>query len=80
MRPIEALNKIVEESEFSKASLARALGKNNRYVASYSSSGIIPHVDTFARMIAPCGYDLIARHRESGEEVIIDYDYDDPTE
>lgn len=79
MRPLEALDAIVDESKFSKASLSRELGKNHSYVASYALRGIIPRVDTFARIIDPCGYQLVARNRESGKEIVIDHDYDDPT-
>lgn len=72
MKAKRIFNKVVNTSGLTKAELARRMGRNDNYIRGYVTRGSIPKVDTFAEIADVSGYDLLVRHRQSGEEIIID--------
>lgn len=71
MRPMKALSAIMEDGGHTKASLSKRLGKNRAYINNYYGKGIVPRVDTYSKIIDACDYDLVARSRSSGKEIVI---------
>lgn len=80
MRPLNVLSWAMNESGYSGASLARALGRSDAYVRNYYHKGITPSVDNYTSLLDACGFDLIARSRSTGKECMITAENEDSVE
>lgn len=70
-----AYNTMVANSGMTKAALAAKLGKAPNYVSNIISrygNGKSPKVATYITIADACGYDIIARHRSTHDEIIIE--------
>ena len=67
-----AFNVIVTLSGLTKSKISETLGKRVTYVNTIIAKSTIPKTDTFAKVADVCGWDLLARNRTTGEEIIID--------
>lgn len=68
-------NTMVANSGETKSALAAKLGKNPSYISSIISrygNGKSPGVATYVRIADACGYDILARQRSTGDEIIIE--------
>ena len=74
MKSSDALRRIVESSGMSHRTLARQLGRSPSYISNPIAQGTDMRVSTFSTVADACGYDVLARHRDSGEEILIDPD------
>ena len=64
--------KVVTDSGMRMADISRAIGYNENYVNSKVKRSNVPRVDTLALVSDVCGFDLLVRHRKTGDETIID--------
>ena len=58
MKPKEALNKLVDESDFKKADIARALGISPQSLDIRLSKGENPQIKTLNEILSVIGYQL----------------------
>lgn len=72
MDPRKALNTIISRSGMAPTAIARKMGKSDTYVSTIKTRGTVPSVGKFAAIADACGYDTLARSRETGEEIVID--------
>lgn len=72
MNAKEVFRHVVDNSGLSRAGLARSMGRTTSYFTNVLSRGSVPKLDTFAEIADVSGYDLLVRHRQSGEEILVD--------
>ena len=72
MQANEAMLFVVKSSGESLVSISQRLGRSNNYLSSHTARKSTPKADTLAEIVDACGYDLLMRNRETGEETIID--------
>jgi len=65
-------NVIVTTSGLPKVKISESLGKRRNYVNTIMTKATVPQTDTFAKIADSCGWDLLARNRTTGEEIVID--------
>ena len=65
-------NVITTTSGLPKVKISESLGKRRNYVNTIMAKATVPQTDTFAKVADVCGWDLLARNRTTGEEIIID--------
>lgn len=70
MNARDVLKAITRKAPDTKLSLA--MGKNSNYLSVAKSRKSVPQADTFAMISNVCGYDLLVRERDTGDEIIID--------
>ena len=68
----KAFNTVMSRSGLSKVELSESLGKKRTYVSTMIYKNRVPKTDTFAWIANACGWDLLTRNRETGEEIVID--------
>ena len=71
MDPNRAFNTIVSKSPYPKTRLSTMAGKGPNYLSVLICNRRMPQVDTFAKIADICGWDLLARNRETGEELLV---------
>ena len=67
-----AFNTIVETSGLKKVEISKLIGKHPNQVSAMITNKNLPRTDTFANIANVCGWDLLARNRTTGEEIVID--------
>ena len=65
-------NTVVASAGIPKSHISRNLGKSTNYIGVMITNANVPKVDTFAKIADSCGWDLLARNRTTGEEIVID--------
>lgn len=68
----KVFNTIIGRTRLKKIDISHSLGMNNNYINNIITKRAIPRADTFAKIIDVCGWDLLVRNRETGEEMRID--------
>lgn len=76
MNATDAIRQMMKRASLGPSELSRRIGKARTYIASTLSHGSTPKVDTVARIAHECGYRLILRNDESGDELEL-YDEQD---
>lgn len=72
MKSKAALNVMLARSGMADTALSESLGKSPNYISATKSGKSTPSVDKFAAIADACGFDTLARSRETGEEIVID--------
>jgi len=72
MRADKVLREILAREGLTPIQASRKIGHNQGYMAAIFSKKTVPKVSTYAGILYPLGYDLVARSREDGFEFSID--------
>ncbi len=75
MSPIDAIQRMMDESGVSASDLSRRIGKSRTYISSTMAHGSTPKVDTLARIAHECGYRMYLER--TGRDIIELYSEDD---
>lgn len=71
MKALDAIKTMISNSGVSIRGLGALLDKSEFYINGIIYRGSVPKVDTTARIADACGYDLILRRRDDGDEILI---------
>lgn len=72
MQVDRVIREIVKRSSQSMRGVSRMLGKGQSWCKVVSLPGRSPALSTVVDIADVCGYDLVVRCRETGEELLID--------
>lgn len=68
----KALDEMLQSDGRSRIQISNAMGRNPNFLSATISRGSAPRADTLALIGQTCGWDLLLRKRDSGEEIVID--------
>ena len=72
MNARDAFILLCDKSGLSRAQLSKKIGRSRNFLSSYNNKKVTPGFDIYLDVADVCGFDLILRNRETGEEIMID--------
>ncbi len=72
MHALQIMRELFGRGRKSAVETSRKMGRSDGYISRYVSGKVVPGVDVFAEILDTCGYDLLMRNRETGEETTIE--------
>ena len=66
----EAVTHVVALSGKASAAVSREMGRVSTFITTTIGRGTVPKLDTFVRIAAACGYEVVLRGH--GEEVVVE--------